>query len=170
MIRWRGATRFSLSTPNRMRIRKAMRLTLMLLAAASMGVSVASAGQPGQTSKPQTAKHRSKTTHGHTYRRASRREHGQKAPAADRISEIQTALAKDGSFAGTPNGKWDTTTIEAMKKFQDTHGLSPTGKLDAKTLQKLGLGSQTAGLAPPLPPVSSSSLAPNQSSSVRQQR
>ena len=33
-----------------------------------------------------------------------------------------------------------------------------TGKLDAKTLQQLGLGSQTAGVAPPMPPVSSSSL------------
>lgn len=84
---------------------------------------------------------------------------GQKAPTADRISEIQSALARDGSFDGTPNGKWDDATVEAMKKFQDSHGLNPTGKLDAKTLQKLGLGSQTAGIAPPTPPVSSTSLA-----------
>lgn len=153
-----------------MQIRKATRLTLMLLVAASMGVTAVAAGQSGQTSKPQAAKHHSKSTHGHTYRRVSRRGHGQKAPAADRISEIQTALAKDGSFAGTPNGKWDAATVDAMKKFQDTHGLSATGKLDAKTLQKLGLGSQTAGLAPPLPPVSSSSLTTSPSSSVRQQR
>lgn len=162
--------RSSLIKPNRMRVRKATRLTLMLLAAASLGVSAAAAGQSGQMATPQTPKHHSKSSHGHTYRRASRREHGQKAPAPDRISEIQTALAKDGSFAGTPNGKWDATTVDAMKKFQDTHGLSPTGKLDAKTLQKLGLGSQTAGLAPPLPPVSSSSLTTSPSSSVRQQR
>lgn len=147
----------------------ATRLTLLLLAAATMGVAGASAWQPSQTPKPQAAKHRSKSTHGHTRRRASRREHGQKAPSPDRISEIQTALAKDGSFAGSPNGKWDAATVDAMKKFQDTHGLSPTGKLDAKTLQKLGLGSQTAGLAPPLPPVSSSSLTTNPSPSVRQQ-
>jgi peptidoglycan hydrolase-like protein with peptidoglycan-binding domain len=45
-----------------------------------------------------------------------------------------------------------------MKRFQESHGLNPSGKLDAKTLQKLGLGSQTAGIAPPMPPVSSSSL------------
>jgi peptidoglycan hydrolase-like protein with peptidoglycan-binding domain len=88
------------------------------------------------------------------------RERGQKTPTADRISEIQTALGKDGSFAGTPNGKWDDATVGAMKKFQESHGLSATGKLDAKTLQKLGLGSQTAGVAPPTPPVSSSSLEP----------
>ncbi|MGB2592686.1 MAG: peptidoglycan-binding domain-containing protein [Candidatus Acidiferrum sp.] len=151
-----------------MRVRKATRLTLMLLAAASMGVSGAAAGQAAQSSKPSSAKHRSKSTHGHSYHRTSRREHGQKAPTADRVSEIQSALAKDGSLNGTPNGKWDSATVDAMKKFQTSHGLSPTGKLDAKTLQKLGLGSQTAGLAPPLPPVSSTSLTTSPSTTVRQ--
>jgi len=86
------------------------------------------------------------------------REKGQKAPAPERISEIQQALAKDGSFTGKPNGKWDDSTTEATRKFQESHGLNPTGKLDAKTLQQLGLGSHTAGVAPPLPPVSASSL------------
>jgi peptidoglycan hydrolase-like protein with peptidoglycan-binding domain len=103
--------------------------------------------------------------HGKTTKKTTRRVQGQKAPAPERISEIQTALAKDGSFAGAPNGKWDASTVDAMKKFQEAHGLNPSGKLDAKTLQKLGLGSQTAGLAPPMPPVSSSSLAPSPSPS-----
>jgi hypothetical protein len=65
--------------------------------------------------------------------RRTRRQPGQKAPTNDRISEIQTALAKDGSF-------------------QASHGLNPSGKLDAPTLQRLGLGSQTAGIAAPTPP------------------
>jgi peptidoglycan hydrolase-like protein with peptidoglycan-binding domain len=95
---------------------------------------------------------------------------GQKAPAPERISEIQAALAKDGSFDGKPSGKWDASTVDAMKKFQEAHGLNPSGKLDAKTLQKLGLGSQTAGLAPPMPPVSSSSLAPSPSPTIRRQK
>jgi peptidoglycan hydrolase-like protein with peptidoglycan-binding domain len=94
-----------------------------------------------------------------TSKRSKRRERGQKAPTADRISEIQQALAKDGSFAGTPNGKWDDSTVEAMRKFQAGHGLNPSGKLDALTLQKLGLGAQTAGVAAPLPPAKSTSLA-----------
>jgi peptidoglycan hydrolase-like protein with peptidoglycan-binding domain len=88
-----------------------------------------------------------------------RRQPGQKVPTADRITEIQQALAKDGSFKGNPNGKWDAATVEAMRKFQTSHGLNPTGKLDAVTLQKLGLGSKTAGVAAPMPPVTSSSLA-----------
>jgi len=150
-----------------MRVRKATHLALTLLVAAGMGVcGVAAAGQTTNSSKAHTAKHRTKTRHTRSYRRKSRRERGQKAPTADRISEIQSALAKDGSFGGTPNGKWDASTVEAMKKFQDAHGLNPTGKLDAKTLQKLGLGSQTAGLAPPTPPVSSSSLSASPSAAV----
>jgi peptidoglycan hydrolase-like protein with peptidoglycan-binding domain len=82
----------------------------------------------------------------------SRRQPGQKAPTNDRITEIQSALAKDGSFAGIPNGKWGDDTTAAMRKFQSAHGLNPTGKLDAPTLQRLGLGSQTAGVAAPTPP------------------
>jgi len=113
---------------------------------------------PATNSKPGTAKPHAKTRHGKPARRSSARERGQKAPTADRISEIQMALGKDGSFAGSPNGKWDAATVDAVKRFQVGHGLTPTGKLDAKTLQKLGLGSQTAGLAPPMPPVSSSLL------------
>jgi len=82
----------------------------------------------------------------------SRRPPGQKAPTSDRVSEIQAALAKDGSFAGRPDGKWDDDTTTAVRKFQASHGLNPTGRLDALTLQKLGLGSETAGLAAPKPP------------------
>jgi peptidoglycan hydrolase-like protein with peptidoglycan-binding domain len=148
-----------------MRMHRASGLVLAILVAAALGViEPAARAQSGQTSNSTTPKHRATTTHrGKSAHRSRVRERGQKAPAADRISEIQTALAKDGSFAGTPNGKWDATTVDAMKKFQESHGLTPTGKLDAKTLQKLGLGSQTAGVAPPMPPVSSSALTPQAS-------
>src|SRR5262249_42364879 len=82
----------------------------------------------------------------------SRRQRGQQAPTNDRVIEIQSALAKQGSFTGTADGKWDDDTIAAMRKFQAARGLNPTGRLDALTLQKLGLGSQTAGMAAPTPP------------------
>ena len=85
-------------------------------------------------------------------RKRSKRVKGQAAPTPERISEIQTALAKKGLYSGEPNGKWDESTSEAMKKFQAAHGLTPTGKFDALTLQKLGLGSETAGVAAPTPP------------------
>jgi Putative peptidoglycan binding domain len=142
-----------------MRVRKATHLALTLLVAAGAGVFTGSAQAQSATpkkadsSKSGGAAHRRRTS-----RRSGRRERGQKAPTPDRISEIQQALAKDGSFSGKPNGKWDDSTIEATRKFQEAHGLNPTGKLDAKTLQQLGLGSQTAGVAPPMPPVNASSL------------
>jgi len=85
-------------------------------------------------------------------RKRPRREKGQAAPTADRIGEIQAALATNGSYNGVPTGKWDASTADALKKYQAAHGLSPTGKLDALTLEKLGLGSETAGVAPPTPP------------------
>lgn len=147
-----------------MRVRKATHLALALLVAAGIGVSASAAkAQSTAGAKSPASKPGTRTGHSKSTRKTTRRVQGQKAPAPDRISEIQTALAKDGSFSAKPNGKWDPTTVDAMKKFQEAHGLNPSGKLDAKTLQKLGLGSQTAGLAAPMPPVSSSSLSTGRS-------
>jgi len=142
-----------------MRTQKAIYLALTLLLAAGLGVFANAAQAQSATLKKTSSSKARSASHGRkSSTRSSRRERGQKVPTADRISEIQKALAKDGSFTGTPNGKWDASTIEATRKFQEAHGLNPTGKLDAKTLQQLGLGSQTAGVAPPMRPVSSSSL------------
>jgi peptidoglycan hydrolase-like protein with peptidoglycan-binding domain len=125
-----------------------MHLILLSLLIVGLGVS------PYLSLAQSTAKKKAKssdTSHKGKATKSSRRQVGQKAPTPQRISEIQQALAKNGAFAGTPNGKWDTSTVEAMKKFQGAHGLNPSGKLDAKTLQQLGLGSQTAGIAAPTP-------------------
>jgi len=65
--------------------------------------------------------------------------------------EIQTALAREGFYAGKPTGRWDAVSSEAMKKFQTANGLTATGKLGALSLQKLGLGSEVAGRSAPLP-------------------
>jgi len=80
------------------------------------------------------------------------RPRAQKAPTADRIREIQTALGQKGFYEGEPNGKWDARSVDAMKKFQAANGLTATGKFDAKSLQKLGLGSEVAGAAAPRTP------------------
>lgn len=142
-----------------MKLRTSITLSLALLLAAATAWSAPSApSKPTRgAAKPRVSaatKARVKKSGKHS----KRRQPGQKAPAPERISEIQQALAKDGSFSGTPSGKWDDSTVEAMKKFQAGHGLNPSGRLDAPTLQKLGLGSQTAGVAAPMPPIASSSL------------
>jgi len=142
-----------------MRARITAHLALTLLVAAGLGVCARSTKAQGAAQKKSaSSKSRSSSHRAKSSKKSQRRERGQKAPTPDRISEIQQALAKDGSFTGTPNGKWDASSIDATRKFQEAHGLNPTGKLDAKTLQQLGLGSQTAGVAPPMPPISSSSL------------
>lgn len=102
-----------------------------------------------------TTKKPAHSARGKTASRRPKKPKGQEAPTADRINEIQEALASKGTFTGTPTGKWDDATADAMRKFQSSHGLAPTGKLDALTLQKLGLGSQTAGLAAPTAPPNS---------------
>jgi len=135
--------------------RKVVLPALLLSMVAGLGVS-ADAAQ-AQTAKKKPTASSSGAHRGTKMSKKSSKQRGQKAPTADRISEIQSALAKDGSYSGEPNGKWDDSTVAAMKKYQAAHGLNPSGKLDARTLQKLGLGSQTAGVAAPLPPMSSSS-------------
>ena len=87
----------------------------------------------------------------------------QKAPTPDRVREIQSALQREGAYQGDPTGKWDDSTVEAMKAYQDKNGLNPTGKIDALTLQKLGLGSNTAGKGAPVPATSTVSPAPSSS-------
>jgi peptidoglycan hydrolase-like protein with peptidoglycan-binding domain len=153
--------------------RKAMHLGFALLVMTGLGVfarAEAAQAQP-QSSKAKTAasKTSGKSSHRSSKKVSSRRkEKGQKAPTPDRISQIQEALAKDGSFANAPNGKWDDATVEAMRKFQVSHGLNASGKLDALTLEKLGLGSQTAGIAEPIaPPHSSSRLTNSPAQSAR---
>jgi peptidoglycan hydrolase-like protein with peptidoglycan-binding domain len=148
--------------------RKVMHLGLALLVSAGSGVLAKGGAQqaqpPSNKAKTSTSNASGKSSHRSTKKTSSRRkEKGQMAPTPDRISTIQEALAKDGSFTSTPNGKWDDTTVEAMKKFQGTHGLNPSGKLDALTLEKLGLGSQTAGIAEPVAPPNSSSRLTNPS-------
>jgi peptidoglycan hydrolase-like protein with peptidoglycan-binding domain len=152
-----------------MRLRRAIPATLALLLAAECGVSAASGpAKPksaGSKASGSAAGGRAKKSSKHS----KRRERGQKAPTPDRISEIQQALAKDGSFAGTPNGKWDNSSVEAIKKFQAGHGLNPSGKLDALTLQKLGLGSQTAGVAAPMPPDATSLMTTRPAQTAQRQ-
>ena len=125
---------------------------------AGVASATTSAVKKSSGAKTRSVAHRTTSSKKAT-KRSRGRERGQMAPTVDRVIEIQHALAKDGSFNGAPNGKWDGATVEAMKRFQAGHGLNPSGKLDAKSLQRLGLGSQTAGIAPPNPTVTSSPVA-----------
>src|SRR5579862_3827998 len=125
----------------------------LLIGAASV---VSAAGRPGAAQTSSTAAKKKKAA---ARSRKKAQPKGQTAPNPDRIREIQTALQKDGSYDGEPTGKWDSATMDAMRKYQDKNGLNATGKIDAPTLNKLGLGSETAGKGAPLP-AATSSVAP----------
>lgn len=152
-----------------MNLQKATHLASSLLLAAGLGVFAGAA--QAKISKGKAAR---PTAHSSSRKRGSskyrRRERGQQAPTPERITEIQQALAKGGSYAGTPNGKWDESTEEAMRRFQESHGLNPTGKLDARSLQQLGLGSRIAGVAPPRPSTATSKLTPPSAQAVQRHR
>src|SRR5919108_2276040 len=134
----------------RVTLRNATHVASSLLLAAGLGVFSDSVKAKNSTPKKSTrsAAHKSSHSKKSSVKRDRRRDRGQKDPTPDRITEIQQALAKNGSYTGNPNGKWDDSTQEALRKFQEAHGLNPTGKLDARSLQQLGLGSSIAGVAP----------------------
>ena len=110
-----------------------------------------------QTSSTTThTSHPSTTTksHHYTHRRYARRRYHHhvvlpKGPTPERITQIQSALARGGYYKGDPSGKWDSDTVAAVQRFQSANNIDATGKLDAPTLQKLGLGSDIAGVAAP---------------------
>ena len=128
-------------------------LGVALLLSAAPSISAAGNAASAQTSG-KTKKKKKKGTLAPT---------GQKAPTPDRIRDIQSALNREGAYAGEPTGKWDAATIEAMKKYQGDNGITPTGKIDALTLNKLGLGSDTAGKGAPVPTASTTSPTANPS-------
>jgi len=63
-----------------------------------------------------------------------------------RVESIQQALINAGAYHGSPTGRWDSETRDAMARYQTENGFGVTGLPDAKSLMKMGLGPH------PLPP------------------
>ena len=77
--------------------------------------------------------------HGHPRKGAWKR-HGQQGIAADRVREIQEALIREKYLEGAPTGRWDSTTQQAMSRFQSDNGWQSKVTPDSRALIKLGLG------------------------------
>jgi peptidoglycan hydrolase-like protein with peptidoglycan-binding domain len=106
------------------------------------------------TSKPASSKSASakKSTSKSSTKRASsrkrssgkktvaRRSPSQRTPSLERYREIQQALQAKGYFGGETDGKWGSSSIDALKKFQQDQSLEPTGKINSLSLIALGLG------------------------------
>jgi hypothetical protein len=93
--------------------------------------------KPGSTKPSQSALTRRKGRSRTSARRGGPR---QLAPTPDRYREIQKALADRGYLKNEPTGTWDSTSQEAMRKFQNDQKLDPSGKITAASLIGLGLG------------------------------
>ena len=89
-----------------------------LALACTPSLGAAAPARAPQTSSSSTPTKQSK----HKRKHHSRREPSQKAPTADRISEIQSALARDGYYQGQPNGKWDSNTVAALAEVSVREG------------------------------------------------
>jgi peptidoglycan hydrolase-like protein with peptidoglycan-binding domain len=126
-------------------------LAFALIAATALSVR-AQSQTPSSSAKPAPKSSSTKKKTSSRKHRSTRREPTQKAPTPERITEIQSALSRNGFFDGNPNGKWDSSSVAALQKFQSANGLDATGKLDARSLQKLGLGSEIAGVSAPVTP------------------
>ena len=59
------------------------------------------------------------------------------SPASDFIKSLQRELKRGGYDPGVMDGKMGPATRQALRRFQEAHGLSPTGDPDIPTLTKL---------------------------------
>ena len=109
-----------------------------------------------KTPATRSATHTATTTH-RTTSAVSRRpvttwRNRQAAPTADRYREIQDALVAKGYLQpDEASGKWDQSSIDALKRFQAEQKLDSTGKIDSLSLIALGLGPKYDS-APPQKP------------------
>jgi peptidoglycan hydrolase-like protein with peptidoglycan-binding domain len=69
------------------------------------------------------------------------------AIAAERATQIQTALIQKGYLSGEPTGNWDAQTVAAMQRLQADNGWQSKITPDARALIKLGLGPAPAASA-----------------------
>lgn len=69
----------------------------------------------------------------------------------DQIQRAQQQLKAAGLYHGTVNGQLSMDTTQAVRQFQEKHGMQPTGTLDQNTLAAIeasgttSTGSSTTG-------------------------
>jgi Putative peptidoglycan binding domain len=71
-------------------------------------------------------------------RKSGRR--GQQKIDGSRTVQIQEALIKQHYLSGEPNGTWDASTEEALRRYQADNGWQNKTVPDSRALIKLGLG------------------------------
>jgi peptidoglycan hydrolase-like protein with peptidoglycan-binding domain len=69
------------------------------------------------------------------------REYSQSESGVDSsVSQVQSALAREGYYRGAIDGSVGPATRNAIRRFQSKHGLEVNGQIDRPVLEALGLG------------------------------
>jgi peptidoglycan hydrolase-like protein with peptidoglycan-binding domain len=104
-------------------------------------ILLASPAFAARAHKAATSSHK---THAKTRRhhrvKITRRTRGQQAIQPARVTEIQQALIREHYLSSQADGKWDSDTMAAMKKYQADQGWQTKLMPDSRALKKLGLG------------------------------
>lgn len=119
--------------------------------------------------------HRGPTAHRVAQHKAHlpRRSSAPRVMAPARATEIQNALIRNGYLAGSPSGVWDSSTEQAMQKYQAANGWQTRLTPDSRAIIKLGLGSgsttqmQVPGAARNPAPAAALTTASETSASVK---
>jgi peptidoglycan hydrolase-like protein with peptidoglycan-binding domain len=85
-----------------------------------------------------TASSHSNLSHGRTAK--SKRVRGQQKIDGERARQIQEALVREHYLSGDASGSWNTSSEEAMRRFQADHGWQTKTVPDSRALIALGLG------------------------------
>jgi His-Xaa-Ser repeat protein HxsA len=56
------------------------------------------------------------------------------------VSQVQAALAREGYYHGAIDGSVGPATRNALRRYQQNHGLDVNGRIDRPVLEALGLG------------------------------
>jgi hypothetical protein len=112
------------------------RAGLTLLLAAALVAPPAFAANTRRTTGSRTSSSH-KLSHS---RHRARRARGQQAIDPDRVTQIQQALIREHYLTGDADGNWDSTTVDAMQKYQADHGWQTKLMPDSRALKSLGLG------------------------------
>jgi len=101
------------------------------------------------STSPATTHHKTSLKHKKSRKTASSHQRGQQKIDAQRARQIQEALIREHYLSGTPSGAWDSSTQEAMERYQADNGWQSKTTPDARALIKLGLGPDNEHLLNP---------------------
>ena len=113
-----------------------IRFFLAILIGAGTISSSANASVVHHTTAKSQSAHHARSLTSLRYHRAR----GQQAIDPNRVMQIQQALIREHYLTGDPSGKWDSTTVAAMQKYQADQGWQTRLMPDSRAIKKLGLG------------------------------